>query len=370
MSKFLSLEWFKSKVEQTVETVISRKIERLMDDGDEQEAYVKPYLNIKLVNDMLTVVLTDGSVLSKQNATSTDFAAIKSAKSEDDIFAIVACPQVVADNLEKKKEINRITALQKGLSVLKPLPDFTVEDNSVYLTGTSRSMPQLLVEKFIEVVDRLSMKPSLLSFHDQLNQDDEYLSLKRFFLWCCLNPRAEVADELYRFLQENSFRITKQGFFVALRNVVTLHGGKEIVDFVTNSYNKVKAVWKKSPNNYTVFLQNAAYKMVHESELYTNETITCPECDGNGKYWDEYDERYVICDGCDGEGTISGPVEVNHGTRIGNLTDLYLNLPNMAENRYTDDWTKTFDIRIGQVVSMPKEECNWSTQDCAAAGLN
>jgi hypothetical protein len=42
----------------------------------------------------------------------------------------------------------------------------------------------------------------------------------------------------------------------------------------------------------------------------------------------------------------------------------------MSENRFTDDWTKTFDIRVGQVVQMPKEECNWSTQDCAAAGLH
>ena len=37
----------------------------------------------------------------------------------------------------------------------------------------------------------------------------------------------------------------------------------------------------------------------------------------------------------------------NHGEKIGNLTELYLDLPNRAENRFTDDWTKTFDIRIG-----------------------
>ncbi len=49
---------------------------------------------------------------------------------------------------------------------------------------------------------------------------------------------------------------------------------------------------------------------------------------------------------------------------------LYLDLPNRAENRFTDDWTKTFDIRIGRTVSMPMSECNWSTQDCAAAGLH
>jgi hypothetical protein len=63
-------------------------------------------------------------------------------------------------------------------------------------------------------------------------------------------------------------------------------------------------------------------------------------------------------------------VYVDHGQRIGGLTELYLDLPNREENRFTDDWTKTFDIRIGQVTSMPMEQCNWSTQDCAAAGLH
>ncbi|MEI6142958.1 MAG: hypothetical protein WCP85_27015, partial [Mariniphaga sp.] len=70
----------------------------------------------------------------------------------------------------------------------------------------------------------MSNEPSQESLHAQLNQDDEYVALKNFFMWCCLNPRAEVAHELYRFLSENSFRITRQGFVVALRNVVTLHG--------------------------------------------------------------------------------------------------------------------------------------------------
>ena len=61
---------------------------------------------------------------------------------------------------------------------------------------------------------------------------------------------------------------------------------------------------------------------------------------------------------------------MDHGEEIGELTALYLDLPNRKENRFTDDWTKTFDIRVGKVVNMPQEECNWSTQDCAAAGLH
>ena len=179
-------------------------------------------------------------------------------------------------------------------------------------------------------------------------------------MWCCLNPRAEVANELYRFLNENSFRITKQGFFVALRNVVTLHGSPELVHFISNTYNKIKAVWKKNPDNYTVFLENDEYKFIHKDKLTktVKETITEEYCD--------YTNSYIECEPYD----IKYDVAIYYGEKIGNLTELYLDLPNRAENRFTDDWTKTFDIRVGQVTNMPQEDCNWSTQDCAAAGLH
>jgi hypothetical protein len=42
-------------------------------------------------------------------------------------------------------------------------------------------------------------------------------------------------------------------------------------------------------------------------------------------------------------------------TKIGILSELYLDLPNMKENRFTDAHTRTFDIRIGKVVNMPSE---------------
>jgi len=175
-------------------------------------------------------------------------------------------------------------------------------------------------------------------------------------MWCCLNPRAEVAHELYRFLSENSFRITRQGFVVALRNVVTLHGSPELVHFVSNTYNKVKAVWKKNPSEYTVFLEDGEYKLVHDDKLFKEETLTskeCPDCEGGGGYypeWDEdgYDENWEDCETCDGSGEVeeyeyTTTVPVDHGQKIGGLVELYLDLPNREENRFTDDWTKTFD---------------------------
>jgi len=386
-NKFLSLDWFKSKVEVSIDRVIANKLDSLMEQDVpvDQKCTAKPpqrpFFSMKIVNDTLTVVLNDGAILSKPNACEDDFYAVSEATSVEEILAIMSSAEVMADVEKAKAETARIKALQQGIQILAVLSDFRVEGNTVYLAGTSRSLPQLLVEKFIEIVDRVANEPSQEVFSDQLMQDDEYMAHKNFFMWCCLNPRAEVAHELYRFLTENSFKITKQGFFVALRNVVTLHGSPELVNFVSNAYNKVKAVWKKNPDHYTVFLEDGEYKLVHEDHLTQTKTFTstiCSECDGEGGWhtdpWEDDGER-EDCDVCNGTGEVeeydyTETVYVEHGTKIGGLTELYLDLPNREENRFTDNWSRTFDIRVGQVVSMPKEDCNWSTQDCATAGLH
>jgi len=384
--KFLSLDWFKQTAENAMDKVVANKLESLMEqqqvgsDYDiDKETYVKPYFSLRLVNDTLTVVLMDGNIISKPGATEDDYYAIVDAKSVYEIHAIVGSKDVAADVEKVKAEAARIKALQKGIQLLGDLDDFTVEGQSVYLAGTSRSMPQLLVEKFIEIVDRVGHQPAdEKTFEEALNDDDEYMAHKNFFMWCCLNPRAEVANELYRFLTDNSFKITKQGFFIALRNVVTLHGSPELVHFVSNAYNKVKAVWKKNPEHYTIFLENGEYKLVHDDKLFKTilvDDTTCTKCDGYGAWYEDEDEDETnYCEICNGSGEVENyeyeqTVPVDHGQKIGGLTELYLDLPNRDENRFTDNWTKTFDIRVGQVVSMPIEECNWSTQDCATAGL-
>ena len=330
---------------------------------------ITPYLNVKLVNDVLTIVLNDGSIISKPNATAEDFNKVRTSTCEDQLFTIVGSAEIVEEKRLRELELERLRNIKAGINRLGELYDFTVDGDSVYLTGIQRSLPQLMVEKFTEIVGRYD-EPNAYTLQSKLNQDDEYQSLKRFFMWCCLNPRAEVAHELYRFLTENSFRITKQGFFVALRNVVTLHGSNELVQFVSNTYNKVKAVWKKSPDNYHVFLENGEYVLVHADDIYEESTETCEWCDGEGDYWDEEYEEQLDCCECGGSGEVSISVKKQAGQDLGTLTALYLDLPNRAENRFTDDWTKTFDIRIGKPVTMPMSDCNWSTQDCAAAGLH
>ena len=345
-----SLSWFKRQSELENLVIEEQRLKNeILRKELSPDVVRKPYLNVRLVNDVLTIVLNDGSILTKPNATEQDYRTAVIASTEATLFDICADSVVSEEKRKQEAEVKRLQALQEGIRSLEGLEDFEIEGNSVKLAGTGRTMPQLLVEKFIEIVneERFLAGFNIGSIEDRLANDEEYQALKRFFMWCCLNPRAEVANDLYEFLENNSFRITKQGFFVALRNVVTLHGGTELVQFISNAYNKVKAVWKKKPDNYTVFLENGEYKLVHLDDLY--ETIG--DYDENGDFYDD-------------------EISIDHGEKIGNLTELYLDLPNRHENRFTDAHTRTFDIRIGQVVNMPPDECNWSTADCAHAGLH
>ena len=360
-----SLSWFKRQSELENLVIEEQKLKNEILKKELGVSIEKPYLNVKLVNDSLTIVLSDGSILTKPNATQADYHAAISARTEASLYTICADSTVMDERRKKEAEVARIKAVQQGIKRLEGLADFEIEGNSVKLAGTGRTMPQLLVEKFIELVDLYEVDP----FNDVTN-DQEYQALKRFFMWCCLNPRAEVANDLYDFLNKNSFRITKQGFFVALRNVVTLRGSVELVQFVSNAYNKVKAVWKKSPDKYTVFLENCEYKLVHEDDLYETELVECQDCDGQGIDWSCENDEDSVCEFCDGVGQCDNMNQINHGEKIGNLTELYLDLPNRHENRFTDAHTRTFDIRVGQVVNMPPQECNWSTADCAHAGLH
>jgi len=382
-----SLNWFKSRKQQEIDDLkhdikvkeLQRQLERLdgppvpvlLQNVTVSSNYVpyssivnqlsKPYKNIKLVNDMLTIVLHDGSIISKPGATNDDFIYARNASTEQQLLNLVANQEVVAERRKEEAELARTRALRNGIQQLTQLDDFELKGDSVYLTGIDRSLPQLLVEEFVVIASRYNFNSFLLS------QDEEFQSLKRFFMWCCLNPRAEVADKLYNFLKKNAFKITKQGFFAALRNVVTLHGSPELVQFVSNAYIKVKAVWKKSPDQYEVYLKDGVYSFINIEDTYTTELVDCDDCyDDDEEYWSNDD-----CDDCDENNQREETVKrTDLGELIGNLTELYLDLPNRSENRFTDAHTKTFDIRVGRPVNMDPKLCRWNTDDCGAEGLH
>jgi hypothetical protein len=380
-----SLSWFKSQKQKQLDElqheIELKKLEKTLERLDEKPVNTfqtgynpftaptwtptptqvcvpapKPYSNIKIVNDVLTVVLNDGSIITKSKATAEDFNNARECKTEACLLTLVGSPDILKEKQEAQAAYEKAKAIQKGAEYLAKFDDFEMKDGSLYIKGINRSIPPLMVDEFLRIIGLHSYNSmdnvtdrEIDEVNELIQQDEEYQSLKRFFMWCCLNPRAEVANDLYEFLQNNSFRITKQGFFVALRNVVTLHGGTEFVQFVSNAYNKVKAVWKKSPDNYHVFLNDNQYSFVHVDDMYEDV-----------EEWDEEAEEYYT----------DSIAKFGLGEDLGSLTELYLDLPNRVENRFTDAHTRTFDIRVGKVTNMPPEECNWNRADCAHAGLH
>ena len=359
-----SLEFFKSLVERDTrlaemllkETTAPAYELTTTSSSTVSTILLKPYSNIKFVNDVLTIVLNDGNIISKHPATIDDFRHARDAKTEMELFTVCSSKEGLEEKRKFEEEVKRNQAILEGCKALAKLTDFDLRDGSLYMTGINRSLPPMMVEEFASIVGRRNPLQPI---------SEEYEALKRFWMWCCLNPRAEVAEKLFEFLKKNSFRITKQGFFAALRNVVTVHGGIELVDFVSQTYHKVKAVWKKNPEKYVVFLEDGEYKIVHVDDLYDDEWTECGYC-----YGEDSEDEDSVCPTCDGEGGYDDVVRKENGELIGGLTDLYLDLPNRSENRFTDAHTGTFDIRIGRVVEMPMEECRWNTDNCGAAGLH
>lgn len=318
-----SFGWFRKNREEKQEVVETPIVETPV----ESVYYEKPYRKMKLVNDVITIVFMDGNIISKSGMTQQDFVDVRNAQSEEEILDILTNEETKKEVEAQKVDVQRVENIVKGYEVLFNITDDVYEENgSVYFKGISRTVPPMLVEKLCEIASHYAMEP-----YNSILEDEEYVAHKRFFMWCCLNPRAEVVDKLYEFLETNNMKITRQGFFVGLRNVVKVEGADaEYIAAITNAYHKVRAVWKKNPVLYTFYRNNV-------TQEYGITKSNVPQ-----KEWE----------------------------MLGNLNDLYINLPSDKENRFTDNYSRTFDIRIGQPVSMKPEECSWSTADCAEKGLH
>ena len=319
MSLF-SLKWFRSNNQEKLEKLELEKKEKELELLNLQlKESKKLYKVLSLVNNNLTVVLQDGSIISKSNATENDVQEIKLATSESEILRIVKDVNIQQEKVTEKLTREDAEMYSKGFELFQYLDDFYTEGNTAYLSGTNRSLPELLVKKFIEIITRVDKVFSEESLQEKLNKDEEYISHKKFFMWCCLNPNAQSAEDLYGFLEKHNMKIDRHGNFYAYRRVKSIGNvNKELVDFISNSYNKVKAIWKKSPKKFRVIT-------IPDSNKYELKTAD----------FNVEDTEYIC---------------------LGDLEYLYLNLPNMKENRYTDAHTGKMDYRVGQIASIPRDE--------------
>lgn len=351
MSKKNSLiGWFKKNIlrmgDSTPTVDISKETLPIQEVKIEEEKIdLPPYQRpkkIKLVNNDLTVVMPDGKLYSKRNATEEDYRKVESAGSFEELLAVFNTQEKLEEIVEqkevavenKKKEVERQTIIQSFDSLTSYKNLFIISDGSVYLNKeglTHRSIPKLLVDKFAAlVVNMQEIKDELVV----RKYEEAIETLVRFWEKCCLCPNAQSAEDLYGFLEKHKMKIDQHGNFYAYRRVVRLNNGtkleKDLVDFISNAYNKVKAVWKDKPARFDVYKKGKEFKMTKSDK-------------------------------------VKGQIKT---IKLGNLEELYLSLSDMEGNRFTDKHTGQQDYRVGEIISMPRYKADSNNRVSCSKGYH
>ncbi len=152
------------------------------------------------VDKKVIVMFEDGSYCERDDVSEELFKQIVDAQSDEEIYTLM-----VPEYEEKVRRYTDIIELKDSIKGSKFL---TFRGESVYWDEVSQlSMPVELVKSVIDA---------------ETNGDELKLTTyKNFWILMSLNPDAECRKNLFWFLNRNGLTISKQGFFVAYRNVDT-----------------------------------------------------------------------------------------------------------------------------------------------------
>ena len=183
-------------------------------------------------------------------------------------------------------------------------------DGSVYRKGINLSIPKLLLQEYLAA------------------DDTRFAALDNFWMLCCLNPNPESRDSLFKFIEHNGLQITNNGLVVAYRNVnIKSEGDKKLHDFVVNAHLKVTTVLKQSAKNHYVYYDSNKKLALTKNKDYADSSL-------------------------------------------GTLKDCYKNIAELSQTIYTDAYTHKFRIKIGEPVSMKREDCDSDHSKECSFGLH
>lgn len=287
-------------------------------------------MKVLKIDSTVTVITDDGDVISSSNVSNEQFEKLYAYVLDNNVEAVkkMLVPELCKEEAKfvaKKQIVENIYTMAQHLTHL-----FEIKNDALYRKGIDLSVPEALAQAYVEVYQEF-VESDWFEL-ENVEDTDMFLSLDRFWMWCSLNPNAESREDLFRFLQHHEMKITNQGMFLAYRRVVSKGAQNAgIVNFVSNSYVKVKGKWKKNPMDYTVYEKDGILQLFHV-------TNTTPS-----------------------DGTYDA---------LGNLHDLYLNLPNMQSEQFTDAHTHTMDYRIGVEARIERGQGNQSNQVSCSRGLH
>lgn len=261
-------------------------------------------MNILRINNTLIVTLDDGMQLHSNNCTDTFLEQVVSCCTDKDKLIKLFNP-----------EFGKIKSLLDNIDKSQYI---TKRGNSLYIDSISKlTVPTDFAEAFMEA---------------ELNNDTDKISAYlNFWTLLSLNPDSRVRNNIFWFLKRWGMVISKSGLIVGYRNVDIKHEGikypSTMVSYITREWAYVRYKLKKSPKDYLVISNIAGYDRIHANSKSNSNSVV-----GN------LDSMYQEIISCKGQ---TAPV-------------------------YTDAYSHTFEIKIGQVVQMERKTCDEEQEhDCS-----
>lgn len=278
-------------------------------------------------NHSVIVILDDGNMLQNDQCTDELFTKLQQCKSDSEI-AILLMP-----NLQKIiEERDRATSLFDRVANSKILSS---EGSSIYWREISElSIPQNFVEKILDA--------------EENNNVDALESYKNFWTLLSLNPDERVRQNLFWYLDNWGMRISKTGLFVGYRNVDVAKEGnegyfsKELCSFIIDKYETVRKN-KKAVSNYWVVKEDDVYVLMDSTQLLFAER------DNGEAFKEKYNLREVYNE----------------------LKAVDFKAENIGDNTvFTDHHSHSTRIKIGEMVTMPRSECDCDSDVECSRGLH
>src|SRR5687768_12763751 len=130
MGLFNSLGWFKSQKQKEMEdlqleaakiqvSILQKKSAQLdAHKAPLQLSSGKPYKTIKLVDDKLTIVLLDGNIITKHNATAEDFQKARNVANEQELLKMAPSSQYLEEVKEQEAKVKKQRDIIQGIETL------------------------------------------------------------------------------------------------------------------------------------------------------------------------------------------------------------------------------------------------------------
>lgn len=263
--------------------------------------------NIIKTSKFLSVTLDDNQVLMVTDTSLFD-EIMEAAMNNDDIKIVEIIHKPVANETPEMKISTHLKDICSGKIESQYL---LYKDNQIFIPSISLlSVPQDFAVAFLDA-----------EFNNDEGLVKTYLN---FWTLVSMNPDANVRKDIFWFIRKWDIKISKSGFLICYRNVVSTSRSSSEKEQITKDYIKIKAQ-KKSPKNYTYS---------DEGKLIKIDSLDAPD-----------DAK--------------------------SLKELYDEVTSSSDTPvYTDQYTHTFRIKIGEKVTMPREKCSRDNSVSCSAGLH